>query len=136
MNPHLKTVLPLFLSVILCGLAPVSAAPKVSEELSFEIKKLSIMEQGPQVVDLKVRVQYRKDLEKKDYPDFEIVYKDLVALMKNYPDKTDYLEIFNKNLSLEILKKYPAYSVVSLDLTFNPTTKVPYSQTSHCVATR
>jgi hypothetical protein len=112
------------------------AGPKVKEELSFEIKKLSIIEQGPQVVDMKVRVRYIKGIQKKDYPDFEIVYKDLVAMMKNYPDKTDYLEIFNKNLSLELLKKYPGYGAVTLDLTFNPTEKVPYSQTSHCTAER
>ena len=120
-----------------CGLTvAVAAEPAAKEAISFALEKIPLNQQRPQVVDLDVRLDYAAGIGPKDYPDFEEVYKKLVGWMNTHPSKTDYWEVFTKQLCKNVLKDYPMLAAVTLDLTVHPTFSVPYKQTIHTTLTR
>ncbi len=116
--------------------ALTAAEPKVVEALSLEIIGLPFDHQGPQVIDVLYRMTYAEGIAQKDIPDFEVIQREIKAYLATYPNKQDYLEVVNKNLCLEILKRYPVLGAVAVDIRVYPTMTVPYAQTSHCTASR
>ena len=91
-----KTTLIITLISLAClTAAPIARAATVTEDaLTFAIEKHPLAQQGPQVIDLKVRMDYKLDIGPKEYPDFEEVYEKIIEWMKDYPDKTAYWEPF------------------------------------------
>jgi hypothetical protein len=116
------------------GLA--AAEPKVVEALSFEILGLPFDHQGPQVIDVLPRFTYADGIAQQEIPDFEVIRKEIKEFLATYPNKKDYLEIVNRKLCLDLLRRYPMLSVVAVDIRVYPTMTVPYVQTSHCSASR
>ena len=116
--------------------ALAAAEPKVVEGLSLEILALPFDHQGPQVVDVLPRFTYAEGIAQPEIPDFEVIQKEIKEFLATYPNKKDYLEIVNRKLCLDLLKRYPTLSVVAVDIRVYPTMTVPYVQTSHCQASR
>ena len=112
------------------------AAEAVSESLVFEIQKFPVDHQGPQVIDVEAELVYVKDITDKAYPDFEEVRRVLIQWMTDYPNETDYWEIFNKQLCRKLLKTYPMVAAVTLEMKVYPTFGIQYSHTSRCTVTR
>lgn len=122
----------LCLVLLLLGVAASrvrAAEPAAHESISFAIEKFPVQQQGPQVVDLAVRLDYAPGLTPKDYPDFEEVYRQLEGWMTHYPAKNDYWEVFNRHLCEDVLAHYTMLAGVTLELTVHPTFSVPYAQT-------
>ncbi|MFO1446830.1 MAG: hypothetical protein U1F61_01535 [Opitutaceae bacterium] len=111
-------------------------APQVTEALSFELNKLPVDHQGPQVIDLRVKLTYVVGIEAKQYPDFESVYREIAATIKAYPNETDYWEVFNKAICHDVLGRYPVVAAVETELRVHPTFSIPYSHASHCTVAR
>lgn len=124
------------LAVLITGFAgfapaPVAHAATVTEDaLTFAIEDHPLDQQGPQVIDLKVRMDYKLDIGPKEYPDFEEVYRKLIVWMKEYPDKTAYWEPFNRDIAKKVLEAYPAVVSVRLELYVHPTFGIQYPHSS------
>src|SRR5215813_7610135 len=80
------------------------AAP--SEEFSFLIKDFKIDHQGEtNTLNIAISYRYVANIANSDYPDFRWLAKDVETLLSNYPNKTDYWEIVNKQLTALLMKK-------------------------------
>jgi hypothetical protein len=119
-----------------CAAGLYAAEPVAKEALSFLIEKVPVDHQGPQVIDLGVTLDYAAGIGAKEYPDFEEVYKKMLAWMKTYPNETDYWEVFNKQLCKEVLAAYPMVKGVTLEIKVHPTYGIQYSHTSLCTLVR
>ena len=113
-----------------------AAEPKVAESFALEIVGLPLEHQGPQVIDLNFRMTYVEGIAQKDIPDFEVIHREIKEFLTTYPNEKDYIEVVNKKLCLDVLKRYPVLGAVSVDIRIYPTMTVPYVQTSHCTASR
>ena len=151
MNKLVRNVVGVF--VLLAAISPVvysqSSASKgvshasqakhsqLSEEFSFLIKDFKIDHQG-EVNTLNISISYRYvvNIANSDYPDFRWLAKDIETLLSNYPNKTDYWEIVNKQITALLMKKYPALSSVTCEVKVNPSPQVPYSRSSRVTRDR
>jgi hypothetical protein len=115
---------------------PAHAATFTADALTFTIERHPLDQQGPQVIDLHVRLDYKLDIGRKEYPDFEEVYRKLLVWMKEYPDKTAYWEPFNRDLAAKLLETYPMVVSATLELKVHPTFGIQYPHTSIVTATR
>jgi hypothetical protein len=126
----LKPILLLTLVGFIAAPRAHAAALVVEDALVFTIEKQPLDQQGPQVIDLKVRLDYKSGIGPKEYPDFEEVYRKLIGWMKEYPDKTTYWEPFNGDLAKKLLEAYPAVASARLELHVHPTFGIQYPHTS------
>ena len=125
--------------VVLCSFAPLSAAtppPRVAEAFSLELRRVPLDHQGPQVIDLTLKLTYVSGIGDKEYPDFEALKTEILTFLKDYPNETDYIEVVNRKLCLALLARHAPVTSVSIDLRTYPTMTITYDHTSHCVATR
>lgn len=117
------------------SLQTTQAAP--SEEFSFLIKDFKIDHQGENnVLNISISYRYVANIANADYPDFRWLAKDVETLLGNYPNKTDYWEIVNKQITALLMKKYPALASVMCELGVEPSEHVPYSRSSRVTRTR
>jgi len=131
------TVIAAIVGILLLPLWSASSRPpKAVEALSFEVSKFPVQHQGPQVIDLQVRLGYVSGIEPKQYPDFEVLYREIIAFMNAYPNETDYWEVFNKAICMDLLNRHAVVSSVDIDLRVHPTFGIQYSHTSHCGVSR
>lgn len=110
---------------------------QLSEEFSFLINDFKIDHQG-EVNTLNISISYRyvANIANADYPDFRWLAKDVETLLSNYPNKTDYWEIVNKQITALLMKKYQALSSVTCEVKVNPSPQVPYSRSSRVTRDR
>ncbi len=109
----------------------------LSEEFSFLIKDFKIDHQGEtNTLNISISYHYVTNIANSDYPDFRWLAKDVEMLLSNYPNKTDYWEIVNKQLTSLLMKKYPALASITCEITVNPSRQVPYTRTSRVTRTR
>ena len=113
-----------------------AAEPRVTESFSLEILKLPLDHQGPQVVDVFLKLTYVEGIAPADYPDFEGIEREIKVFLAKYPNEKDYIEIVNKKLCLDLLKRYPVVTVVAIDVKTYPTMTVHYAHVSHVSASR
>jgi cytochrome c2 len=113
-----------------------TAGPKVAEGFSFSLERVPFDHQGPQLVDLAVRLSYIDGITQKDYPDFEAIHREILAFLAAYPKNTDYIETVNRKLCLELLGRYPVVTTVAIDMRTHPTMTVSYFHTAHAAASR
>lgn len=106
------------------------AISPVVEEFSFLIKDFRVDHQGQGNLNITIRYRYRSNLSLKDYPDFRWIAKDIENLLTNYPHETDYWEIVNKKITLMVLNKYSAVTVVTSQIEVSPSSDVPYLRSS------
>lgn len=107
------------------------------EEFSFLIKDFKVDHQT-ESHNLNISVSYRYvvNIANADYPDFRLLAKDVETFLTNYPKEDDYWEIVNKNLTLSLLKKYPAISSITSNVTADPTRLDPYVRSSRVTRER
>lgn len=128
------------LIVILVLLAAFSTAYSQSslvEEFSFQIKDFK-MDHQTQTNNLNISIAYRytTNIKKPDYPDFRWLAKDVETLLSNYPNKDDYWEIVNKQITLMLLNKYHGLASVTCEIKVDPSSLVPYTRTSRVTRNR
>ncbi|HJY29711.1 MAG TPA: hypothetical protein VJ306_16905, partial [Pyrinomonadaceae bacterium] len=93
----------------------------LSEEFSFLIKDFKIDHQGENnTLNISITYRYVVNIANSDYPDFRWLAKDVETLLGNYPNKTDYWEIVNKQITSLLMKKYPALASVTCEITVAP----------------
>ena len=110
---------------------------RLSEEFSFLIRDFKINHQGEiNTLNISISYQYVANIANADYPDFRGLAKDVETLLSNYPNKTDYWEIVNKQITALLLKKYPAVTRVTCELKVEPSANVPYSRASRVTRER
>jgi hypothetical protein len=109
----------------------------LNEQFSFFIKDFKIDHQSQlNTLNISVRYTYAANIAIADYPDFRLVEKDIETLLTTYPNKTDYWEIVNKQLTAMVLKKYPAVSRVTIEIEVSPSSVVPFLRSSTVTRTR
>ncbi len=109
----------------------------LSEEFSFLIKDFKIDHQGEtNTLNISISYRYVVNIANSDYPDFRWLAKDVETLLGNYPNKTDYWEIVNKQITSLLMKKYPALASVTCEMTVNPSRQVPYTRLSRVTRNR
>ena len=104
------------------------------EEFSFLIKDFKLRES----TNLNISISYRYvgNLANSEYPDFVLLAKDVEGFLTNYPNKTDYWEVVNKNLTALLLKKYPTIMSITSELKVDPTPGEPYIRWSRVTRDR
>jgi hypothetical protein len=109
----------------------------LNEEFSFLIKDLKIDHQGEtNTLNISISYHYVANIANADYPDFRWLAKDVETLISAYPNKTDYWEIVNKQITSLLMKKYPALASVTCDMTVDPSRAVPYTRMSRVTRNR
>lgn len=109
----------------------------LSEEFSFLIKDFKINHQGEtNTLNITISYRYVANIANSDYPDFRWLAKDVETLLSNYPNKTDYWEIVNKQVTSLLMKKYPALASLTCEMRVDPSGEVPYTRTSRATRTR
>ena len=103
----------------------------LSEEFSFLIQDFKMNHQSEvNNLNIKVRVRYENNMSDGKYPDFRAIAKDIEDFLNNYPNKIDYWEILNKNLTLMVLKKYFMIASTTSEIQVSPSQKVSYLRSS------
>lgn len=130
-----RTLAGIFVLVLACSSAAYSQA--LVEEFSFTIKDFK-MDHQTQTNNLNITISYRYavNIQKSDYPDFRWLAKDVETLLTNYPNKDDYWEIVNKQITSLLLNKYPGIASVTCDLKVDPSSLVPYTRSSRVTRDR
>ena len=110
---------------------------KLVEEFSFLIKDFR-MDHQTQTNNLNITISYRYivNIKKSEYPDFRWLAKDVETLLANYPNKDDYWEIVNKQITSLLLDKYPGITSVTSDLKVDPSSLIPYTRSSRVTRER
>ncbi len=109
----------------------------LEEEFSFSLKDFKLDHQGEiNTLNITVRYRYKNGLAETDYPDFRLVLKDVENFLATYPNKADYWEILNKQLTSLILRKYPVIERVISELQVSPSANVPYLRSSTVIRQR
>src|ERR1044072_9066878 len=129
-----RTLPVVFVLLLACSAA---YSQSLTEEFSFEIKDFK-MDHQTQSNNLNITISYRyiANIQKSDYPDFRWLAKDVETLLTNYPNKDDYWEIVNKQITSLLLNKYPGIASVTCDLKVDPTNVVPYTRSSRVTRER
>src|SRR5215207_6613386 len=104
---------------------------RLVEEFSFLIKDFR-MDHQTQTNNLNISISYRYivNIRKSEYPDFRRLAKDVETLLANYPNKDDYWEIVNKQITALLLNKYPGITSVTSDLKVDSSSLIPYTRSS------
>jgi len=125
----------IFVLLVACSSVAYSQTPV--EEFSFQIKDFK-MDHQTQTNNLNIYISYRyvANIKKSDYPDFRWLAKDVETLLSNYPNKDDYWEIVNKQITSLLLNKYSGITKVSCVIKVDPSTLIPYMRSSHVTRER
>ncbi len=115
----------------------VAHSQSLVEEFSFQIKDFK-MDHQTQTNNLNISISYRYmvNIQKSEYPDFRWLAKDVETLLGNYPNKDDYWEIVNKQITSLLLNKYPSITSVTCELKVDPSSLIPYTRTSRVTRER
>ena len=130
-----RTLPVLFVFFLACS--SVAYSQSLVEEFSFVIKDFK-MDHQTQTNNLNISISYRyiANIQKADYPDFRWLAKDVETLLSNYPNKDDYWEIVNKQITSLLLNKYPGITSVTCELKVDPSSLVPYTRSSRVTRER
>ncbi len=127
--------LPVILVLLLACSATYSQS--LTEEFSFQIKDFK-MDHQTQTNNLNISISYRyiANIQKPDYPDFRWLAKDVETLLSNYPNKDDYWEIVNKQITSMLLNKYAGITSVTCEIKVDPSSLIPYTRSSRVTRNR
>jgi hypothetical protein len=123
--------------VLLLACSAVAYSQSLVEEFSFQIKDFK-MDHQTQTNNLNISISYhyKINIQKSEYPDFRWLAKDVETLLGNYPNKDDYWEIVNKQITSLLLNKYPAITSVTVELKVDPSSLIPYARSSRVTRER
>jgi len=115
----------------------VAHSQSLIEEFSFQIKDFK-MEHQTQTNNLNISISYRytSNIQKSQYPDFRWLAKDVETLLNNYPNKDDYWEIVNKQITWILLNKYSGITSVTCEIKVDPSSLIPYTRSSRVTRER
>jgi|SRR5215213_4446190 len=130
-----RTLAGIFVLLVACS--SVAYSQSLVEEFSFLIKDFK-MEHQTQSNNLNISITYRyiANIQKSEYPDFRWLAKDVETLLANYPNKDDYWEIVNKQITALLLKKYPGITSVTSELNVDPSSLISYARSSRVTRER
>ena len=130
-----RTLAGIFVLLVACS--SVAYSQSLVEEFSFQIKDFK-MDHQTQTNNLNISISYRyiANIQKSQYPDFRWLAKDVETLLSNYPNKDDYWEIVNKQITSLLLNKYPAITTVTCELKVDPSSLIPYARSSRVTRER
>ena len=130
-----RTLPVIFVLLLTCSSAVYSQS--LTEDFSFQIKDFK-MDHQTQTNNLNIYISYRyvTNIKKSDYPDFRWVAKDVETLLSNYPNKDDYWEIVNKQITTILLNKYRGLTSVTCEIKVDPSSLIPYTRTSRVTRNR
>ena len=130
-----RTLAGIFVLLVACS--SVAYSQSLVEEFSFQIKDFK-MDHQTQTNNLNISISYRyiTNIQKSQYPDFRWLAKDVETLLSNYPNKDDYWEIVNKQITSLLLNKYPAITTVTCELKVDPSSLIPYARLSRVTRER
>ena len=96
------------------------------------------MDHQTQTNNLNISISYRyiANIQKPDYPDFRWLAKDVETLLSNYPNKDDYWEIVNKQITSLLLNKYSGITSVTCEIKVDPSSLIPYTRSSRVTRER
>ena len=125
------------LFVLLLACSSVAYSQSLVEEFSFQIKDFK-MDHQTQINNLNISISYRyiANIQKPDYPDFRWLTKDVETLLSNYPNKDDYWEIVNKQITSMLLNKYKGLTSVTCEIKVDPSSLIPYARSSRVTRER
>ena len=128
---------PLIVIFILVASFSTAYSQSLTEEFSFQIKDFK-MDHQTQTNNLNISISYRyiANIQKPDYPDFRWLAKDVETLLSNYPNKDDYWEIVNKQITSMLLNKYRGLTSVTCEIKVDPSSLIPYTRTSRVTRSR
>jgi hypothetical protein len=131
---RLRTLPVIFVLLLACSAA---YSQSLTEEFSFQIKDFK-MDHQTQTNNLNISISYRyiANIQKPDYPDFRWLAKDVETLLSNYPNKDDYWEIVNKQITSMLLSKYKGITSVTCEIKVDPSNLIPYTRTSRVTRNR
>ena len=123
--------------VLLLAYSSAAYSQSLTEEFSFQIKDFK-MDHQTQTNNLNISISYRyiANIRKPDYPDFRWLAKDVETLLSNYPNKDDYWEIVNKQITSMLLNKYRGLTSVTCEIKVDPSSLIPYTRTSRVTRNR
>lgn len=132
---RMRTLPVIFVLLLTCSSAVYSQS--LTEEFSFQIKDFKMVHQT-QTNNLNIYISYRyvTNIKKSDYPDFRWLAKDVETLLSNYPNKDDYWEIVNKQITSILLNKYRGLTSVTCEIKVDPSSLIPYTRTSRVTRNR
>lgn len=114
-----------------------STSGSLVEEFSFLIKDFRMDHQGQSNnLNLTISYRYAANITKADYPDFRWLAKDVETLLTSYPNKDDYWEIVNKQITALLMKKYSGIVAVTCEIKVDPSSVVPYTRSSRVTRER
>ena len=131
---RLRTLPVIFVLLLVCSAA---YSQSLTEEFSFQIKDFK-MDHQTQTNNLNISISYRyiANIRKPDYPDFRWLAKDVETLLSNYPNKDDYWEIVNKQITSMLLNKYRGLTSVTCEIKVDPSSLIPYARSSRVTRER
>jgi len=131
----MRTLPVVFVLLLACSSAAYSQS--LTEEFSFQIKDFK-MDHQTQTNNLDISISYRyiANIQKPDYPDFRSLAKDVETLLSNYPNKDDYWEIVNKQITSMLLNKYRGLTSVTCEIKVDPSSLIPYTRSSRVTRNR
>ncbi len=131
---RMRTLPVVFVLLLACSSA---YSQSLTEEFSFQIKDFK-MDHQTQTNNLNISISYRyiANIQKPDYPDFRWLAKDVEKLLSNYPNKDDYWEIVNKQITSMLLNKYRGLTSVTCEIKVDPSSLIPYTRTSRVTRSR
>ena len=110
---------------------------RLLEQFSFVLPDFKMDHQGEtNSLNISISFRYATNIANSEYPDFRWLAKDVETLLNNYPNKTDYWEIVNKQVTALLLKKYPALTSVTSEFEVKPSRTVPYTRSSTVTRSR
>ena len=131
---RIRTLPVIFVLLLACSSA---YSQSLTEEFAFQIKDFK-MDHQTQTNNLDISISYRyiANIQKPDYPDFRWLAKDVETLLSNYPNKDDYWEIVNKQITSMLLNKYRGLTSVTCEIKVDPSSLIPYTRTSRVTRNR
>jgi hypothetical protein len=107
------------------------------EEFSFLIKDFKVDHQTEMNnLNISISFRYVPTITNPEYPDFRPIAKYVETFLTNYPNEKDYWEIVNKELTAQVLKKYPVLLSITSEITADPTPLDPYVRATRVTRTR
>ena len=97
----------LLASALLCAGNTTFAAVHLQESYSIKIEKLNVnLDNGKHIVDIDAIWSFRENPEAGDYIDSNIVISDIKKFLAEYPNKSDFWEVVNRNLTKYLIEKF------------------------------
>lgn len=110
--------------------APATSSEEMPREWSFVVDRYAIDHQGPNTLKITVRCTYDAPQTTSPFPDSATVYRDITHFLEHYPNETDYWEVVNRNLTSDLLQRYPTLTSITANLEVLPMPSVPYTRST------